>query len=77
MSIIKVILCLLLLASPSRSLNELKLGYLVGWTGVVPGRYYAGAITKAIDDINANPDILNGTKLTFLWKNSGCSSSKV
>lgn len=54
-------------------LNELKLGYLLPWTRLKHlAKFYAGAVTRVIDDINNNNGLLNETKVTFLHSDTGC-----
>jgi guanylate cyclase len=33
----------------------------------IPGRLISGAITLALDDINNNPNLLAGHKLSMMW----------
>ena len=49
---------------------------MISWSGVVTGIKYAGASTKAVDEINANPNILPNHTLEFVWKDSGCNYTK-
>eukprot|EP00975_Prorocentrum_lima_P019198 4038617-Prorocentrum_lima.AAC.1 len=52
---------------------ELTLGVLMAWTtGRRPftGPYIYPAIFHAIDEINNNPDVLNGTDLKWVWHDS-------
>ena len=58
------------------STRDIKLGILIPWSAKsLNGNRVAGAVTRAIDDINNNTNILNNTFVTFVHRNSGCSST--
>ena len=44
----------------------------VGEVRGLPGKYYASAITLAIDDINNDESLLPGIRLNFIWNDSKC-----
>ena len=47
---------------------------MINWSAkIVLGVQFAGAVSKVVDDINASPDILKDTKLTYIWRDSGCN----
>ena len=58
--------------------KELKLGFLINFSHTREVIYYryAGAVTKVVDDINNDPNLLNGTKVTFIYKDCGCNGSR-
>ena len=41
-----------------------------------PGEYYAAAMTIAVDNINNDPTLLSGIKLSFIWAESECDEEK-
>ena len=43
-------------------------------TGTAGGKYYAGAATLAINDINADLSLMRGRRLEYIWADSGCNS---
>ena len=49
----------------------MRLGLLVDMTAA--GKYIRGAATLAIAEINADPSIMQGRKLEYLWADSGCN----
>ena len=56
---------------------NLTIGYLITWSGRNPyGPFYAGAVSKSIDDVNNDPSILNRTKLNFIWGDSMCDPAQ-
>ena len=71
-----------LLQSPSHTSDELQptevvtIGFLHPMTGSAAGKFFAGAATLAIADINADPTIMHGRRLDYIAVDSGCSSMK-
>ena len=51
-----------------------RLGLLLPMTGSSIGKYIAGAATLAISDINADPSLMQGRKLEYVYADSGCNS---
>lgn len=47
-----------------------------GGVGGRPGEYYAAAMTIAVDNINNDPALLSGRKLSFVWAESECDEEK-
>ena len=43
---------------------------------VSSGPRYEGAVALAIDDVNNDPNILNGTFLDFDWRDSMCDANE-
>ncbi|KAK2571574.1 Resact receptor [Acropora cervicornis] len=41
-----------------------------------PGKFYASAITVAVDNINKDPTLFPGTSLSFIWNDSGCQEEE-
>ena len=53
--------------------SELTIGVLITYTGRYPyGPRYAGALIKAIEDVNNDTKILPHTTLKFIWGDSMC-----
>ena len=48
-----------------------RLGLLLPMTAA--GKYIRGAATLAIAEINADPSIMQGRRLEYLWADSGCN----
>lgn len=57
--------------------KRIKVGYLVSLSSTVQVRGYnfAGAITRVVEDINKDNNILTGINFTFVFKDSGCNST--
>lgn len=53
----------------------LILPYVVSTGGErsLPGNHYASAMTVAVDNINNDPNLLPGIRLSFIWNESYCS----
>ena len=66
-----------ILATTLSSKKELKLGFLISWSSKSLLAYrYAGAVTRVVDDINRDKNLLSGTTVTFVHGDSGCSDIK-
>ena len=48
-----------------------RLGLLLAMTGWSAGKYIMGAATLAIADINANPSLMKGRRLEYIWADAG------
>lgn len=47
-----------------------------GGSRALDGKFYASAITIAVDNINKDPNLLPGIRLRFVWDDSECSEEK-
>ena len=47
-----------------------------GGSRAVRGKDYASAMTVAVDNINNDPNLLPGIRLSFIWNDSECSEEK-
>lgn len=57
-------------------IEEVKIGYLISWNSTEAfGFRFAGAITRALDDINNNPNILKDHRLVFVHGDSACDGT--
>ena len=68
---------------PSTSLKEIVIGLLLPYTFADSvkmstykrGEFYASAIDIALEEINKNPDLLAGYRLTYIWNDTKCLES--
>lgn len=51
-----------------------RLGLLMDITGTAGGKYISGAATLAIADVNADPSLMQGRRLEYIYADSGCNS---
>ncbi|XP_031575271.1 atrial natriuretic peptide receptor 1-like isoform X2 [Actinia tenebrosa] len=79
------ILALTLSASivTGKSKKDVKIGLLIPFTYASRlsnyfhrGKYYASAISIAVDEINRRPDLLPGRNISFIWNNTECDELK-
>lgn len=47
-----------------------------GGSRAVQGKDYAAAMTVAVDNINTDPNLLPGIRLSFIWNDSECIEEK-
>lgn len=40
-------------------------------------KYYAAAVSIAVDKVNNDPKLLPGSKLSFVWNNTHCNQTKM
>ena len=52
----------------------MRLGLLLAMTGSAVGKYYAGAATLAIAAINADPSLMKGRRLEYIYADAGCNA---
>lgn len=72
----KVLTCILLSLNAIVARKELNLGMLIPWTSTyLPGNTFAGAITRVIDDVNNDSNLLPNTTLTFSHRNTYCDGT--
>ncbi|XP_038050160.1 atrial natriuretic peptide receptor 1-like [Patiria miniata] len=65
------LLCFICVGSDDH--EDIVLGLLLPFSGQWPvGRYIAGAMTVAVDNINRDPNLLLGRNLTFIWNDTRC-----
>ena len=68
---------------PGTSLKEIVIGLLLPYTFAdsvkmstyKSGKFYASAIDIALEEINKNPDLLPGYRLTYIWNDTKCLES--
>ncbi|XP_022107598.1 atrial natriuretic peptide receptor 2-like [Acanthaster planci] len=54
--------------------EDIVLGLMLPFSGQWPvGRYIAGAMTVAVDDVNSNENLLKGRNVTFIWNDTTCA----
>lgn len=66
----------------ANSLEELKLGVLLPYTydanwDFPAADHYASAVSLAVEEVNKDPNLLPGAKLSFMWNNTACNQSKM
>ena len=72
-----------LVYTPSPSDGHVKLGLLIPFKRAGRlgnyfhrGEYYASAISIAVDNVNAKPDLLPGQNISFIWNDTDCEEPK-